>query len=250
MSKKLAEGLDALALDVKWGRGAFMKTRKDARELARTMVEIGKRMKKGMTALLTDMNQPLGRTAGNAVEVIETIETLQGRGPTDLVCETMELGAAMLILAKQAKSRDAALSLLRRQMESGAAFEKFREMVRLQGGDVRVLDDTARLPTARFRRDYRTPKTGYVAEADAEGIGRACIVLGAGRRKVEDKVDLGAGITGLVKVGERVEKGQPLLVLHSSDRTKIAEAERLLAGAFKIAGDRTKPPELIVETIR
>jgi len=250
MSKKLAEGLDALVLDVKWGRGAFMKTRENARALARTMVEIGRRMKTGMTAVITDMNQPLGRAAGNAVEIVETIETLQGRGPADLVDETLELGAHMLLLGRKARSREAALAVLRKHLESGTAFEKFREMVRLHGGDARVIDDAGRLPVARIRKPFAATRGGYVAGADADAIGRACIVLGAGRRKVEDRVDHAAGITGLVKVGEKVERGQPLLILHANDKAKVGEAERLLAGAFRISGTKPSAPKLIVETIR
>jgi len=249
MSKKLAEGLDALVLDVKWGRGAFMKTREDARALARTMVAIGKRMKTGMTAVITDMNQPLGRAAGNAVEIVETIEALQGRGPKDLMDETLELGAHMLVLARKATSREPALAVLRKHLDSGAAFEKFTEMVRLHGGDVRAIDRAGRLPAARIHRPFAAPRGGYVAAADADAIGRACIVLGAGRRKVEDTVDHAAGITGLAKIGEKVDKGQPLLVLHANDTAKVREAQRLLAGAFRISGTKTTAPKLIVETI-
>ena len=249
MSKKLAEGLDALVLDVKWGRGAFMKTRENARELARTMVEIGKRMRKGMAAVITDMNQPLGRAAGNAVELAEAVETLQGRGPKDLVDETLELGALMLVLGRKATGREAALAVLRRHLSSGAAFEKFKEMVKLQGGDARVLDGGARLPTARFHRAWPAPRGGYVAGVDADLIGRACAMMGAGRRKVEDRVDHAAGVTGLVKIGERVQKGQPLAILHANDKAKIREVERLLAGAFRISGTRAEAPKLILETI-
>jgi len=245
MSKKLAEGLDALVLDVKWGRGAFMKTRHDAELLAKTMVEIGRRMKKGMTALITDMNQPLGRAAGNALEVIESIETLRGRGPSDLLEVTLELSAHMLLLGKRAGNRREALFILQGHIDSGAAFEKFKEMVKLHGGMLSVLENPAKLATARIKREYLAKHAGYVAEADAELIGKACLALGAGRRRVEDAVDHAVGLTGIVKIGERVEKGQQLLTLHANDEGKLSEALLLLGNAFRISSSRSRPPKLI-----
>jgi pyrimidine-nucleoside phosphorylase len=249
MSKKLAEGLDSLVLDVKCGKGAFMKSLPDARKLARTMVEIGKRMGKGMKAVITDMNQPLGRTVGNAVEIVETIETLQGRGPKDLIDVTLELGAQMLILGKRAKNRQQALTILQRHIDSGAAFEKFKEMVRLHGGSVTAIDNPAKLRRARIQKEYPAKKGGYVVGVDADLIGRACIVLGAGRKTVEDRVDHAVGISGLVKIGERVEKGQPLAILHANDKRKLGEAVELLKGAFVISDEKRGGSELIMETI-
>jgi pyrimidine-nucleoside phosphorylase len=245
MSKKLAEGLDALVLDVKWGRGAFMKTRRDAELLAKTMVEIGRRMKKGMTAVITDMNQPLGRAVGNALEVIESIETLRGRGPSDLLDVTLELSAHMLLVGKRAGNRQQALSILQGHIDSGAAFEKFKEMVRLHGGKLSVLENPAKLATARIKRVYSAKRAGYVVEADAELIGKACLALGAGRRKVTDAVDHAVGLTGIMKIGERIEKGQPLLTLHANDKGKLSEALSLLEDAFRISSSRRCPPTLI-----
>jgi len=249
LSKKLAEGASALVLDVKWGRGAFMKTVPQARELARTMVEIGRRMGRRMTALITDMNQPLGRTAGNALEIAETLAVLRGEGPDDVRELTLELGAQMLWLAGRAARPDEARAPLERALRSGAAFERFCRMVRLHGGDEAALRDPARLPQARLRRDWPAPRAGRVAAADAERIGRACLALGAGRARVEDAVDPAVGCSGIAKIGDAVERGQPLLTLHANDAARLDEAQRLLEGAFSIQ-ETAAPPPLIVETIR
>jgi pyrimidine-nucleoside phosphorylase len=249
MSKKLAEGLDGLVLDVKWGKGAFMKTRKQARELAQTMMEIGRRMGKRMAALITDMNQPLGRTVGNALEIVETVETLQGRGPKDLLKITLELAWHMLRLAGRAADRKAALKLLRQQIRSGAALEKFREMVRLHGGSLDAIDNVSSLSTARLRAEHKAARSGYVAEVDAEVLGKACIVLGAGRRQVTDRIDHAVGLSAIIKVGEKVESGQPLAVLHANDQTRLDEAGAILKDGFAIADEPPAPRRLIAETI-
>ncbi len=249
MSKKLAEGLDSLVLDVTWGAGAFMKSCADARKLARTMVEIGRRAGKGMAAVITDMNQPLGHAVGNAVEIIETVETLKGHGPGDLVDVTLELGAQMLILGKRARNRKEAMAILRRHLVSGAAFIKFKEMVCLHGGSVAALDNVRKLTQAKIREEYLAQRGGYVAGVDANLIGKACVVLGAGRRKVDDSIDHAVGITGLVKIGDSIDKGSPLLVLHANDRQKMKEAEVLLAHAFVISPAKKMAPRLIVGII-
>jgi pyrimidine-nucleoside phosphorylase len=249
MSKKLAEGADALVLDVKWGRGAFMKTVENARELARTLVEVGRRMDKGMRAVVSDMNQPLGRAVGNAVEVVESVDTLRGNGPPDLLDVTLTLGAHMLILGGLETDEPAARRSLERAIESGAAFKKFREMVGLHGGSREALDDPSGLPGSEMHLDYPAPEGGYVAAVDAERIGRASIVLGAGRRRVEDPVDHAVGITNLVKVGERVEAEQPLLTMHANQWVRLEEAGSLLHEAFRFSPDAPSPAPLIVETI-
>ncbi len=249
MSKKLAENTQSLVLDVKWGSGAFMKTIDQARELARTMVEIGRRMNRRMTALITDMNQPLGRAAGNAVEIIETIDALQGRGPADIVTETIELTAHMLLLAGRADALPAAREQLGRHLASGAAFEKFKEMVQLHGGDVRAIDDPRRLPVAPLREPLPSPADGYVVRADADAIGRACLVLGAGRRLVTDRVNHAVGVTDLRKIGEPIARGEPLLTLHAADLASLAEARALLTPAFRIGDEPVGGPELIVEVM-
>jgi len=249
MSKKLAEGADALVLDVKWGRGAFMKSVEDARKLAVTMVEIGKRMGRGMTAVITDMNQPLGRTAGNALEVVETVEALRGRGPVDLMRVTLELGAQMLLLADRADGRDAAIALLQSKIDCGEAYAKFREMVTLHGGNVEAIDNPSQLPQAGLSADVPSPSSGYVADVDAEAVGKACALLGAGRRRVEDPVDPAVGLSGLAKIGGSVSRGDPLAVLHANDPASLAEAATMAAGAFRIDRAPVTPPELIVETL-
>jgi len=237
-------------LDVKWGHGAFMKTVEQARDLARTLVEIGKRMGKGMTALITDMNQPLGRTAGNALEIRETVEALRGQGPRDLIEITLELGAHMLLLANVVRSREEAVRRLEKELRSGAAFEKFLAMVRLHGGDAAALQNPDRLCHARYRKEISALRGGFVAQAHAECIGKACVVLGAGRRKVEDRVDHAVGASDIVKVGERVAQGQPLLVLHANEEDRLMEAAELAASAFQILETPAAILPLIGDVIR
>jgi pyrimidine-nucleoside phosphorylase len=248
MSKKLAEGADALVLDVKWGRGAFMKSVAEARDLARTMVEIGRRMGKGMTALITDMNQPLGRCAGNALEILETVEALRGGGSPDLTEITLELGAHMLLLARAAPTVDAGRELLRRHWDSGEALENFLRMVRAQGGDARAVEE-GRLAKAQHIKPVAAPCDGFVARADAEGIGKACLLLGAGRRKVEDRVDPAVGASGILKIGTHVAAGEPLLFLHANDPSLLREAEQLAADSFLLETAPPPAPRLILETL-
>lgn len=249
MCKKLAEGIDALVLDVKCGKGAFMRTQKDARALALSMVRVGKAMKKGMAALITDMNQPLGRTAGNALEVIESIETLQGKGPRDLTDITLAFAEEMMIQGKVTKSRAQARAQLEEALADGSAFNRFRQMVELQGGDVRVIDNPTLLPQARIKEGYPAPAGGYVALADAESIGKACVVLGAGRTRTDEAVDFAVGVSGILKIGEPVKKGQPLLTLHANDEKRLADAKALLKTAFKVTKARPRTPKLILERI-
>ena len=249
MSKKLAEGIDSLVLDVKWGTGAFMKTIDDARKLAKAMVGIGRKMDKGMTALVTDMNQPLGRTAGNAVEVIESIETLKGNGSTDLVDVTLALAANMLVLSNKSKTVDEATQELRKHIDSGAAYDKFCEMVILHGGSVEAVNDTSILPAADIICDYPAKETGYISKADAEGIGKACAMLGAGRAAVTDSADHAVGITDLIKIGEHTEKGEPLLTIHANEQKKIDAAILFLDDAFSFSKEKCHETDLIVETI-
>ncbi|MCS6771495.1 MAG: thymidine phosphorylase [Kiritimatiellae bacterium] len=249
MCKKLAEGIDALVLDVKVGKGAFMRTVGEARELARSMVRVGKAMGKGMRALITDMNQPLGRTAGNALEVRESIETLRGEGPKDLTDLTLALAEEMLLLGKVAPTRVQARRQLQAAIANGSALSLFRRMVECQGGDVRVIDDPGRLPAARWMVPYPSPTTGYVAIADAEAIGKACVVLGAGRTKTDDSVDHAVGVSGIRKIGEFVRRGEPLLLIHANDEQRLEKAKELLKSAFKVQKARPRPPKLILQRI-
>lgn len=250
MSKKLAEGAANLVLDVKWGRGAFMKTLDDARELARTMVAIGDRMGRGMTAILTDMNQPLGRTAGNSVEIIETVEALQGKGPADLMEVTLTLAAEMLLLTGKAASSDDARGQLDSKLASGDAYEKLKEMVRLQGGDTGVLENTRRLPHARLTESLNADREGIVTEVNADKIGRAVLLLGGGRVQVTDAIDPSVGVTNLCKVGDHVPTGSRLLAIHANDTDKLTAAMQTAREAIIISDTATTPPPLIVETIR
>lgn len=249
MCKKLAEGIDSLVLDVKWGRGAFMKTLDDARTLARSMVEVGAAMNKKVSAFLTDMNQPLGRTAGNAVEVLESIETLRGEGPRDLVDLTVALTVEMAALSHPGRNRAQLETEARELLANGKALAKFRRMVELQGGDVSVIDDPARLPRASLVHEVAAKTDGHVAAVDAEKIGRAVILLGGGRAKTDDTIDPAVGVTGIVSVGDRVGKGQPLMTLLANDRDRLARALDELDGVIAIQSDPVERPALIHETL-
>jgi len=250
MCKKMAEGIDALVLDVKCGSGAFMKTIEDARALAISMINVGKTMNKKVSAIITDMNQPLGQTAGNALEVIESVETLQGRGPADLVDLTVLFAAEMISLVHEVKDQKALEKLLREKLNNGEAFKRFHDMVRLQHGDVRAIDDLSRLPKAKIVEEFSAPHHGYVSEVNADAVGRACIVLGAGRKKTEDPVDFAVGISDLVKIGDKVDKGSPLLMIHANDKNRLAEAEKLLAGAFRFSAGPVPKSPAVLETLR
>jgi len=250
MSKKLAEGIDALVLDVKVGSGAFMKDLDRARELAETLCGIGRRAGKQVTALLTDMNQPLGREVGNANETREAIEILRGQGPDDLWRITLELGAEMLVLGEVAADHDAARARVTRARDSGDALERLRRCVELQGGDPRVCDDTSLLPGARTRREVRADRAGVLARVETEQVGVAGMLLGAGRRSVEDRIDHGVGLTVHVRIGDRLAAGDPLATLHITDETSAAAAEETLRAAFVIEDEAVQPPPLVHEVLR
>src|ERR1700692_2053676 len=214
MSKKLAEGIDALVLDVKTGSGAFMKKIEDAVNLAELLVETGTRMGKKVVALLTDMNQPLGRKAGNAMEVAESIEVLAGAGPKDLRELCLELAAWMFYLGERVKTLDEGKKLSSDLIASGQALEKFHEIVGLQGGDVGVVDDPRRLAHARQTLDVTSPADGFIAATQCEQLGVACVVLGGGREKKEDTIDPAVGLEFRKRIGDAVERGEPLCTLH------------------------------------
>ncbi len=250
LSKKLAAQPDGLVLDVKWGHGAFMPTLADAKALANALVETGRHLGLRMAALLTDMNQPLGGTVGNALEVAESIDILRGNGPADVTALTLELGARMLMMGGAAADRNRALERLRAKLQSGEAFERFKTMVRLHGGDPRALDDPARLPSATIREIITAPRAGFIQSVNADRIGRAALLLGAGRAQVSDKVDPAAGIAALKKIGDRVEDGEPMAVLHTNRRDRLEEARELSADAFRIAAAKTLPPPLITSEIQ
>lgn len=247
MSKKLAEGIDALVLDVKTGSGAFMKKTEDAAHLAELMVETGRRMGKKVVALLTDMSQPLGRTAGNAMEVAECLETLSGSGPEDLRELCLELAGWMFFLGEREKSVEAGKQLAAKLIASGAAREKFREIVRLQGGDIRMIDDPRKLPCARQSVDVVSPCGGFVAAIDCEQLGTACVVLGGGREKKEDAIDPAVGIKFHKRAGDGVVRGEPLCTLHYNADARLAEARALAETAYRV---EPQPPENLPKLVQ
>ena len=250
MSKKLAEGIDALVLDVKTGSGAFMKKMEDAENLAGLLVETGTRMGKKVVALLTDMNQPLGRKAGNAMEVAESIEVLGGGGPADLRELCLELAAWMFFLGERVKTLEEGKKLSSDLIASGQAREKFREIVGLQGGDVGVVDDPHRLAHARQTLDVASPAGGYVSSIQCEQLGVACVVLGGGREKKEDQIDPGVGLEFHKRIGDAVERGEPLCTLHYNSDARLDEARRLAETAYRIEPEKPKSlPPLIYRVI-
>jgi pyrimidine-nucleoside phosphorylase len=235
MSKKMAEGIDALILDVKTGDGAFMKTFGEAKALAETMVAIGRGMGKKVAALITDMEQPLGRTVGNALEVAECVETLKGRGPKDLESLSLELAGWMLTLGGLAPSMESARGRVRDALASGAGLRKLQEVIESQGGDPRVCDDLTRLPRARETEDLRAERDGRVVGIACRAVGHAAMLLGAGRETVDSVVDAGVGLVLHKKVGDLVIKGEPLLTLHVNDRRRLDEARQRLREAIRVA---------------
>lgn len=249
MSKKLAEGIDALVLDVKFGRGAFMKTEAEARALAVVMVGIGRSMGKGVRALLTAMDQPLGRAVGNGLEVAESIACLRGEGPDDLMEVTYALGEHMLILAGAAHEPKDARKQLEHAVASGAALEKFGEIIAAQGGDVHVLENPDRLPRARRQVAVAAVRDGFVTEVDAMGVALAALRLGAGRSHTEDTVDPAVGVAALVKIGERVAVGQALCEIHANDEASVAAARELLSRAIMVGDTRVESRPLIAGLI-
>ncbi len=249
LSKKLAEGIDALVLDVKFGRGAFMKTKDEARRLAEALVAVGRAGGKQVRAVLTAMEQPLGRAVGNALEVAESVACLRGAGPADLMEVTRELGAHMLVLGGAAGSLAAGREKLERVVADGSALAKLREIVAAQGGEVGVVDEPKRLPQARLQVALAAPRSGVVTDVDAMGVALAALRLGAGRARAEDRIDPAVGVGDLVKIGERVEAGGRLATIHANDEAALAEARTMLAAAIAIGDTAPVPVPLIAETI-
>ncbi|TWT35140.1 Pyrimidine-nucleoside phosphorylase [Posidoniimonas corsicana] len=242
MSKKLAEGLDALVLDVKHGSGAFMKSLPEAQALARSLVDTGKRMGVATSALITDMNQPLGRLAGNAVEVDESVACLEGGGPADLREVTLELGAQALVLAGVAADTHDGLAQMTKAIDSGAALEKFAQMVRAQGGDLdaaRPLADASEVPAGQ---------AGVVGAIDTEQLGWAVIEMGGGRKQLGDPIDHGVGIGMQVRIGDQVEVGQPLATLYARDQHRDAAAA-MVRQAIAVGDQTVTPPPLIADRV-
>ncbi len=252
MSKKLAEGIDSLILDVKFGKGAFMKKKDDALTLARAMVAVGKAGGKPVRALLTAMNQPLGRAAGHTTEVIESIECLKGRGPADLMEVTYALTGQMLLLGGKAKDEADARKQMEAAVHNGAALKVFREMCIAQGGDPKVVDDYKILPTAKKLLAVKAPADakGFVSEVDALKCGHAIMALGGGRAAVTDKVDHAVGIADLIKIGEPVAPGTLLCTLHINDDARGAKAEAFIREAVRFTPTAPQQEPLIQDLIQ
>jgi pyrimidine-nucleoside phosphorylase len=247
VSKKVAGGAAGIVLDVKVGSGAFMKTEDEARDLARELIRVGNALGCTIEAVLTDMEQPLGNAIGNALEVREAIQVLKGEGPPELREVVLALAAKMVVLGKAAESEEAARPVLERALDSGAALRKFAEWIAAQGGDARIVDDSSLLPRSESSRVARAVIDGYIAGFDGEAIGRAAVRLGAGREKAGDEIDPAAGIQLLRRRGDRVEKGDPLAVLHAEADYLIDLAEDRFLGSVRYSPDPVSPPVLFQE---
>jgi pyrimidine-nucleoside phosphorylase len=250
MSKKIAAGATAIVLDVKTGTGAFMKTEAQAVALAETMVQIGAGVGRRMSAVIADMEQPLGSAVGNALEVAEAIAALRGHGPPDLTEHCLVVAAEMLLLAQQCETEEAGKEILSEALYSGKALAKFREWVQAQGGDEKVVDDLDRLPRARFITPVGAPCDGHIASMDAMKIGLATVALGAGRQKKGDSIDHAVGVVLQRKVGDQVGKGEPLFVVHANDEHLMAEAISRMLQAYAWSEAPVEPAALIRRIIR
>ena len=247
MSKKIAAGADAIVLDVKTGEGAFMKTLADAEALAHTMVKIGHQVGRKTLAVISDMSQPLGYMIGNALEVKEAIQTLQGKGPEDLTELCLVLGGQMLLAANRVTSLEEGKALLQEQIDSGRALEVFKTFLANQGGDTRIVDKLDLLPQARYHIPFLAQSSGLVSQWVADEVGVAAMMLGAGRETKEDIIDPAVGIELCAKVGDPIQEGQPLAILHSN-REDVSEVLARLSAAVSIA-DSAQVPELIRKVI-
>jgi len=249
MSKKLAVGLDALVLDVKVGAGAFMKKQVEARRLAQMMVGIGRRLDKRVQALITDMSQPLGYAVGNALEVMEVSQTLQNAGPADLTRISLELAARMIYLGKVTKTLDEAREVAQARLLDGSGYQKFKDVIAAQGGDPRVLDRFELLPNATGAQEITTPRAGYVSGIDAELIGQASSMIGAGRNTKEDAIDPAVGVILEVKVGQKIDSGSILCRIYYTSEEHLQEAADLVEDAFRISQNPVEERDLILEVV-
>lgn len=241
MSKKIAAGAQAIVLDVKTGNGAFMETIEDARKLANLMVSIGTLSGRDVVAVLSDMNQPLGVEVGNALEMKEAIRTLQGEGPQDFVEHCLEIASIMLLLGKRAKSKQAGRQMIQDALQSGKGLEFLKKLVQAQGGDISVIDHPEKLPEAPFKMLVEAPERGYIAGVHARKVGETSVVLGAGRTKKGESIDPAVGISVLVKVGDKVDKGQPLFIVHARDEESLPVAQASLLDAVQIVPQEVQP---------
>lgn len=246
LSRKLAQGSEGLVIDVKWGNGSFIKDVEQARQLARSITRVGRSMKRRCVALVTDMNQPLGDSVGTALEIKEAIQLLKGEGPEDLQELVLKLGMEIVRLAGVAGSTLSAKQTVQRALKDGIAFDKFREMVAAQGGKAELLDDPEKFPKAKFVRKLPAPKRGYVHTINAGMIARGVQLLGLGKNK---KLDSSVGVSEIRKVGTQVKQGEPLMMIHYNDESKMESALEYLRSAYRLAPKRPNPPELVVERV-
>jgi pyrimidine-nucleoside phosphorylase len=247
ISKKIAGGADAIVLDVKVGSGAFMKTETDARQLAHELAAVGEALGRQVVCIMSDMDQPLGMAVGNAIEVAEAIDTLKGRGPAELTELVMVFGAKMLVLGERAANEVEARAMLIDAIDSGRAIEVFRQWVAAQGGDARVADDPGLLPMSECSREIRSSAAGYVARFDAEGVGRAAMLLGAGRAQVDDVIDPGAGLLLAVRVGDAIAVGDPLCTMYAATETLLDLGEERFRHSIHIGAEPVAAPPLFHE---
>jgi pyrimidine-nucleoside phosphorylase len=249
MSKKLACGADAMVIDLKVGHGALMKTVEEAEALAKMMIGIGSKMNKKVIAVFTAMSEPLGYAIGNALEIKEVIETLKGHGPEDLTALCLELGSHMLVLGEVAKTQNEANGILKKLMDSGKAYDKFKELVEAQGGDVKVIDNPELLPDAKFQHSFRSKKSGYITELNALDIGLASVKLGAGRETKASEIDHGAGIVLKKKIGDFVKMNDELAILYSNNESHFEKALEFMDITYKFSESKPKKNALILKTL-
>jgi len=241
MSKKIAAGAQAIVLDVKTGNGAFMETIDEAKKLAKLMVSIGELSGRDVTAVLSDMNQPLGMAVGNAMEMKEAIHTLMGEGPEDFTEHCVEIASLMLVLGKRAESKTQAHHMVKKAIDDGSGLTYLRKLVEAQNGDVSYIDHPDKLAKAPLQKVIEAQQGGYISQVHARTVGETAVLLGAGRKKKGEKIDLAVGIMVLVKVGDRVKSGQPLFAVHARDKDTLEEAQRNLQDAITITPDEVTP---------
>lgn len=250
MSKKLAAGSDGIVLDVKCGSGALLKELAEAENMANLMIDIGWKAGRKMVAVISDMSQPLGRAVGNALEVEEAVQVLKGGGPEDLRQLCLELAGEMIRIGGRAENFEEGKETARQVLSDGRALEKFRQMVRRQGGDDRIVEEPERMGSSRYSRDVLAGRTGFIAEMAAQEIGRASQHLGAGRLRKEDEIDFTAGIRMHVRIGDSVQEGDVLATLYGADSRRLEEAEIIMEAAIRISAEPATPPKLIQKIIQ
>jgi thymidine phosphorylase len=250
LSTKLAEGTDGVVFDVKTGSGALLKKMTDSRRLAQTLVTVSKRLGQKAVCVLTDMDQPLGNAVGNALEVMEAVETMRGNGPADLVEISLELAARMLLLAHPDRTIETAKEQMFQLLKDGSALRKFRQLIEVQGGNPQVVDDFTLFPTASAVFAVSSPRAGFISRISADDIGKATMLLGAGREAMDAKIDPAVGIVLEHKVGDRIQAGEQLCSIYYNQEANVEEASQMVEDAFHISATAPEPHPLIYEVIQ